>query len=139
MGVYTDPRLLDVRGAVEKLPLIPYPTAPGRRGGGGEGDRDRRPFREQAQFGCTSGCTNSVQPGAIRVIRGTEGLTNESQNENADVLGSACPVNEKPPLTTPVISGGQVGPAGFEPTTSCTPSKRASQAALRPEPSTPAF
>jgi hypothetical protein len=24
------------------------------------------------------------------------------------------------------------GPAGFEPTTSCTPSKRASQAALRP-------
>jgi hypothetical protein len=27
---------------------------------------------------------------------------------------------------------GQFGPAGFEPTTSCTPSKRASQAALRP-------
>ncbi len=26
-----------------------------------------------------------------------------------------------------------VGPAGFEPATSCTPSKRASQAALRPD------
>jgi hypothetical protein len=30
-------------------------------------------------------------------------------------------------------SGQKIGPRGFEPLTSCTPSKRASQAALRPD------
>src|SRR3954470_16348925 len=29
MGVYTDPRLLDVRGAVEKLPALPLPAGTG--------------------------------------------------------------------------------------------------------------
>jgi integrase len=38
MNVYTDPKLLDVRGALDALPALPLDGAPRRRSG--PGDRD---------------------------------------------------------------------------------------------------
>jgi hypothetical protein len=68
-----------------------------------------------------------VPRGAIRVICRPKGSANEPQIDKEHADGNAGNVNEKPPLTTGVISGGfgvDVGPAGFEPTTSCTPSNQ---------------
>ena len=110
MGVYTDPRLINVRGAVERLPsltpteLVTLPvTRPTGRAGQSAATGDKNgPIDRQ-----------ECDPGEIDV--------------------SACPDKEKPSVTSSVTEGQLVGPAGFEPTTSCTPSKRASQAALRPD------
>jgi integrase len=118
MGVYTDPRLLDVRGAVEKLPVLPLP------------DGANSPMPNAARMTGTDGRPRSVTP-VVTPTRGcggqsgssvvTIGSSNEWHASDQVKADSAGPVNGKPPLTTPVVSGGQVGPAGFEPTTSCTP------------------
>jgi len=137
MGVYTDPRLLDVRGAVERLPSLPLGQnkeqianrATGTTASTGWGIAPLAPVLAPTPFnGGHSGATT-----------GTRGLSNESKKLDRRGSENAGNVNEKPPVTFAVTGGLEVGPAGFEPTTSCTPSKRASQAALRPEPPTHAF
>lgn len=136
MGVYTDPRLLDVRGAVDRLPELPLATGMNALAEAGRAtgtdDRSSSPSNSVAPTVAPTRCIGSH----FGAIAGTAGYSKESPKKSNAQVGSAYSVNGKPPLTTAVISGGKVGPAGFEPTTSCTPSKRASQAALRPEPPT---
>ena len=140
MGVYTDPRLLDVRGAVERLPELPLPAdsiptdAGVVRATGTDGGLQLR-----KDLVAPAVAPTRCDSGQLGSFAADVGSPNELQNEVQVGAGNACFVNQKPPLTTPVISGGIVGPAGFEPTTSCTPSKRASQAALRPDQSTQAL
>ena len=53
MGVYTDPKLLDVRGALDALPTLSLQGGQARRGSrSGDGDR-----RDALHNGCTNGCT----------------------------------------------------------------------------------
>src|SRR3954462_10641132 len=80
MGVYTDPRLLDVRGAVEKLPSLPL--------SGGTDSTDAGVARATGTEGRLLGAANPVAPpvaptpcisGHSGSSSGTIGLSNESQ------------------------------------------------------------
>ena len=125
MGVYTDPRLLDTRAAVEKLPTFPLNSGnpPARA-------ETRMTGTENPAVGRRHSVAPTVAPtrcngGQFGSDRVTDGSVDDSQNDGEGCGENAGNVNEKPPVTTPVVTGGQVGPAGFEPTTSCTPSTAA--------------
>ncbi|HJZ57475.1 MAG TPA: site-specific integrase [Gemmataceae bacterium] len=115
MGVYTDPRLLDVRGAVEKLPALPLP------------DGTNPSSANAARMTGTDGGRNSVTPdvtptrcigGRSGAVAVTEGSSDESPNAVGGDAGSACSVNEKPPVASRGTGGRRVGLTGFEPATS---------------------
>ena len=115
MGVYTDPRLLDVRSAMEGLPTLPL-------------------IRE------TDLVAPQVAPtpdflGQKQSVSGTVERKDEQSEESEESDKKPYICSKKPSLTSQDISEGNVGLAGFEPTTSCTPSKHASQAAPQPDPS----
>ncbi len=132
MGVYTDPRLLDVRGAVEKLPVLPLP-------GGANGTATvSKAARTGDHLASGSGAVaptvaptrcNSEQFGTSG---GTEGSADELQNDERGGCENAGNVNEKPPVASSVIEGQGVGLTGFEPATSWSRTKRSSQAELQP-------
>jgi hypothetical protein len=118
MGVYTDPRLLDVRGAVEKLPALPLPTTPktitnaaqatGTDDYSGNGSGAVAPAVAPTRY-------NSGRFGSSG---GTEGSTDELQTDGREGVKNAGNVNEKPPVASPVTGGHRVGLTGFEPATS---------------------
>ncbi|OWK44031.1 tyrosine-type recombinase/integrase [Fimbriiglobus ruber] len=122
MGVYTDPRLLDVRGAVEKLPTLPLPS-----------DRTSPPSGSPLPSEPLGGNPSSVAPAVAPTpfIRGQFGSFCGSQREvlepeelEKEIAVTSCGDNKNPPVTLGVTRGQRFGPAGFEPTTSCTPSQR---------------
>ncbi len=131
MGVYTDTRLLDVRGAVEKLPTLPLTSGAGATTGTSVAPRTS----------CDSALAlNSVAPevaptpfprGHSGATPGTEQPNNESQNEAGVIDVSAGGVNEKPSVTTSVTEGHRVGLIGFEPTTSWSRSPEVNYARRR--------
>ena len=134
MGVYTDPRLLDVRGAVEKLPALPLPS--------GMDSASDNGLAATGTDGHLHNGSNAVAPtvAPIRCNRGqfgssgvTEGSVNESQSDGRERCGNAGNVNEKPSLTSSVSEGQVVGLTGFEPATSWSRTKRSSQAELQPD------
>ncbi|CEF48213.1 unnamed protein product [uncultured bacterium] len=129
MGVYTDPRLLDVRGAVEKLPALPLP------------DGANSPPADARRMTGTDGGRNSVTPDVTPTpVRGgqfgssavMEGSSNDSQSGGRKGVGSACSGSERPPVASAVTGGQGVGLTGFEPATSWSRTKRSSQAELQP-------
>jgi hypothetical protein len=128
MGVYTDPRLLDVRGAVERLPALPLNGPPlGTEAGAG---------RRTGTDGGVSSVTPGVTPTPGRGGRSgssavTEGSPDPKSNRVAEGVGIACPVNENAPLTSPDISGAGVGLTGFEPATSWSRRKGFGTSVLR--------
>ncbi len=95
MGVYTDPRLLDTRGAVEKLPPLPVPNSVA-------------PPVAPTPF--SSGPSVSSAGKSERLYEGS--------GTDQEVGGSGLKVNENAPVTTGVITGASVGLTGFEPATS---------------------
>jgi integrase len=116
MTVYTDPALLDVRGALDALPALPLGV--GRAEGealpatGTEGD-----FRQAVgSVAPTVAPTpdNFVQPGASPVISADDG----SQGAARGALAvSVCPDKRKHPPTIPVSGCHRVGATGLEPVT----------------------
>jgi hypothetical protein len=118
MGVYTDPRLLDVRGAVEKLPALPLPggSNPTANAAQATGTDDRSASGSGAVAPAVA--PTRCNRGQFGSSGGIEGSVNESQNDESEGNGNAGNVNEKPPVTTPVIGGHRVGLTGFEPATS---------------------
>mgnify|MGYP000943005762 CR=1 FL=1 len=112
MGVYTDPRLLDVRGAVDRLPELPI--------GGDAGERiAQRTGTMRGRECVTPGVTPTpVRGGQSEASRVREGNSDGSHDDSGRGDGSADPVNEKPPGTTGVTGGQSVGLTGFEPATS---------------------
>lgn len=101
MGVYTDPRLLDVRGAMEKLPSLPLNPNPSSSRAAESVAPAVAPTRyNRGQFG-SSGDHTDQNDGA--------------QNEEGGSGGNAENVNEKPPLPSQVSGGQRVGLIGFEP------------------------
>src|SRR6476659_7111638 len=71
MGVYTDPRLLDVRGAVERLPALPLPDGPSRTAAAATGTDGRPP-----ELAPTLAPT-VFNPGQFVSPAGTVGLSND--------------------------------------------------------------
>jgi len=110
MNVYTDPKLLDVRGALDVLPDLPL------FGGGG--------IREQATG--TAGPESSLAPLlAPKADDPSESwstgdkkrINSSDQAAKSSIDVSACHVNRKTPLTTPVNGVFKVGDTGLEPVT----------------------
>jgi hypothetical protein len=98
MNVYTDPKMLDVARAVDALPALPPVEKAGER-----------IAPEIAPSRCNPGHVEG-NPG--------NGLASGRMMVAGDlVVGSALPVNEKGPVTTPVTGPSQVGATGFEPVT----------------------
>ena len=114
MNTYTDPRLLDVHGALDSLPDLPLD------GGGKECQRATG----------TAGASAAPVPKIAPVLAPKSDKPGESratsdkrQAEPGNRVGdlsidvSACPVTRKTPLTTPVNGVHQVGDTGLEPVT----------------------
>ena len=114
MNVYTDPKLLDVHGALDALPALPLD-------GGTQAERnavsatgtDDLPLCSLAPM-LAPNPDNSGKSGAI------VGKTTAKRHEKADRSAndvSAYPVNRKTPLTTAVNGVLGVGDTGLEPVT----------------------
>ena len=116
-NVYTDPRLLDVAGALDSLPTLPL-------AGNGAGERARMtgtyaagplaptlaPSFDNAGSGGASADKMASEPGI--------------GDEQARRAVNPCPVNKKRPLTFPVNGRSGVEAMRVELTTSCMPCKR---------------
>ncbi|MCL4192525.1 MAG: site-specific integrase [Thermoguttaceae bacterium] len=115
MNVYTDPRLLDVAGAISSLPSLPLPTGQQEAANvvsrTGTGDSPASPLVPLL-----------VQATGKRCISGSiPGKTAENRDQHTDVSSiavSALPVNEKRPLTALVNGRLKEREKGFEPSTS---------------------
>jgi integrase len=99
MGVYTDPRLLDVRGAVEKLPALPVPDPPAW------------PVAPPVAL-------PAFRPGLSGSSAGKLERPREGGGTDLEPDGGSTKVNGNAPVTTGVITGASVGLTGFEPATS---------------------
>ena len=124
MNVYTDPKLLDVAGAVESLPHLPLTggTQASRIAAKATGTEDY----QASEFapGFAPACDKP------RVLQSTPGPVSTPRLAGcvADALAaSACGVNENGPLTTSVNGPSRVGVAGLEPVTSSLSSWRSNQ------------
>jgi len=111
MGVYTDPRLLDVHGAMSALPDLPLnppevDSSAVRRATGTTGANSLHPPLHPLSP------VQSGHSGASPVHRVTE-RSQEHPNEPFDV--TSTPVTKKGPLTSPVSEPFEIAPLGFEP------------------------
>ncbi len=101
MGVYTDPRLLDTRAAVDTLPALPLPVSVAPT---------------VAPTGCNGGPFGSSA--------GNEGTTLSVIATVSEAVGNAANTNEKAPEPHSRDAGALVGLTGFEPATSWSRTKR---------------
>jgi len=114
MGVYTDPRLLDVQGAVESLPALPLT-------GGIDTERlavkatGTDDFRGSPLAPTLAPTTD--KSGSLRSIMGNRSSEQPRDCGQAAVAVSACPVKRKGPLTTAVNGPSEGWLMGLEPTT----------------------
>ena len=124
MNVYTDPRLLDVQGAVESLPALPLSGGerPARIAVRATGTDDLRASQFAPGFAPTGDKSRVLQstPGGLSNERGF-GFVGEG------LAASAYPVNENNPLTTAVNGLLQVGVTRLELVTSSLSSWRSNQ------------
>jgi len=110
MNVYTDPRLLDVHGALDVLPSLPL-------GGGGQ---ERQ--RATGTAGPESALAPMLAPKADESSKSWS-TRNKGATRPLDQAGeptvdvSACHVNRKTPLTIAVNGVLEVGDTGLEPVT----------------------
>jgi integrase len=113
MNVYTDPALLDVRGALDALPALSL-----------QGEQTEREAVQAT--GTDDGAARKFAPG-FALTQGKSGQTGSTAgnrargDERADRTGAlaatSIPVNGKGPLTTPVNGPARVGATGLEPVT----------------------
>ena len=99
MNVYTDPKLLDVAGAMESLPALPL--GDGRQTAenilSATGTNDSTALRFAPGFAPTTDKTRTLQS----ILDKVTGATKQSRATDV-VAASAYPVNRKDPLTTAV-------------------------------------
>jgi integrase len=117
MNVYTDPALLDIRGALDALPLLSLPT-------GTAGDRETLQATgtngDSRQGVCLVAPTvaptpdKTVQAGTIPVIFGGD---RGEERKKGTLAASARPDKRKHPPTIPVSGCQGVGATGLEPVT----------------------
>ena len=125
MNVYTDPKLLDVAGAVESLPGLPLGV--GRK----MGKPNRRKCNRHRQFDALPGLHQGLhQPPANRAYRGqlwTRRPTTGGKAESRGRRRKCLPSQEKRPADKCCQRAFNVGAKGFEPSTSWSQTRRASQ------------
>ncbi len=121
MNVYTDPKLLDIAGAMEALPALPLM-------GGEESEAvalkatgtDDSAFGQLAPtLAPTTGKTRTLQSIMDKIASAAE-----ESNDAEAVDVSACPVKRNNPLTTAVNGLRLVEPTGIEPATSWMQTRR---------------
>src|SRR5262249_18513318 len=114
MNVYTDPKLLDVQGALQALPELPL-------------DDERKTTRQAV------GAPNpkDLRPGALAPVLAPPTdffsqnpsigdktpLVDPPGERASSIAASASPVKRKGPLTSHVSGPSEVGAAGLEPVT----------------------
>ena len=124
MNTYTDPRLLDVQGAVESFPSFPLAGGSGqeRIAAKATGTDDWTPSPLAPTLALTTGKTSIS--GSIPV--NTDGKP-DAGPDAWRIAVSAYSVNEKSPLTTAVNGLQDVGVTGLEPVTSSLSSWHSNQ------------
>jgi len=124
MNVYTDPKLLDVAGAVEALPNLPLEN--GTKGVGNvlspTGTDDLTPSPLVPVLVPTAG-----KPCILGAILDKVTADTAKIGKAVAAAVSACPVKRKSPLTTAVNGLHPVGATGLEPVTSSLSSWRSNQ------------
>jgi hypothetical protein len=112
MNVYTDPKLLDVRGALDVLPELPL--------GAGPADAARATGTD------AESAARTVAPTVAPTIDNPgQALSFSDRTNSGGLMGKAkamlavsgCPVNAKDSLTIAVNESCEVGTTGFEPVT----------------------
>ena len=100
MAVYTDPKLLDVYGAMDALPELPLTgeTTSERISKQATGTDDSRPFPVAPTVAPNS--RNLVQPLAMAGITGIDCLNPEHTESHPTFAVRACADNRKEPLST---------------------------------------
>ena len=124
MNTYTDPRLLDVAGAMDVLPLLPL---------------DDRPSTERAKatgtdaaalvpvLVPTTGNQSISGPTADTPANGRHARNDERRTSASDAISK-----RKPPLSSGDNDGHLIGVTGFEPTTSSPRTKRSTKLSYTP-------
>ena len=114
MGVYTDPRLLDVAGAVEALPALPLTDGSGREpiAAKATGTEDFRASQFAPGFAPTVD-----KPAALQSTAGRKSSPAVAETIDEALAASACGVNENDPLTSAVNGSAEGWLMGLEPTT----------------------
>lgn len=115
MNTYTDPKLLDVAGALDSLPNLPLEGGrqKDRIAASATGTDNTRAIPFAPGFAPTPG-----NPCKLQSLPGKAASYSEGDGESRGVDVSACPVNRNNPLTIPV-NGLQKGwLTGLEPATS---------------------
>ena len=131
MNVYTDPKLLDMAGAVESLPALPLGAGPqGMAVAARATGTDALPLSPLAPvLAPTLAKPSALQSIVDKAARETAG------KEGGGLPGEkVLPIKRLRPLS--IVDNGRfpVGATGLEPATSCTPSKRAKPDCATPRP-----
>jgi len=121
MGVYTDPALLDVRTALDRLPAF-APAGVVDTGTPAE-NRDQKRDLPRDLVGQNVASSGKIEQPSKREASGGE------------LAANPCGVNEKPPVTTAVITGGKVPNSRADRIRTCdllVPNQALYQAELQP-------
>ncbi len=115
MNVYTDPKLLDVAGAMEALPALPLETGTQTEAAAlsATGTNDSRACQLAPVLAPTTGKTSTLQSTIDKVA--SEAVRSRA---SATVAASACVVKRKDPLTSAVNGLCSERETGFGPATS---------------------
>ncbi len=113
-NVYTDPRLLDVAGAMEALPALPLEAGPQREAAAvsATGTDDLTPSPLVPVLVPTAG-----KPGILGSILDKLTSNRGESEKTGTIAASACPVKRNNPLTTAVNGLHQGWETGLEPAT----------------------
>ncbi len=112
MNVYTDPKLLDVQGALQSLPDLA--------------------ITQQDSCVVSSVALNPGYLGQEGAIADKTTSQHRDERESPTNVVSGCRDKNKRPLSSTDNRRQEVGAIGFEPTTSASRTQRSSQAELRP-------
>jgi integrase len=114
MGVYTDPKLLDVRGALDSLPMLPLTEGPGsgREATKATGTEDSLASLVAPPVAPTVDFSGQTEAIPVKLATGT----GADGNWRTPAITST-PDKRKEPQTTPVSGSSYVGATGFEPVT----------------------
>jgi hypothetical protein len=129
INVYTDPRLLDVGGALDVLPSLPLDGTPTE---GPEVVRATGTDDEAARKFAPGFAPNRCKPRPSGSTAGKATRWSDPADPAPAIAASANPGNGKSPLTSAVNGPAEVGVTGLEPATSWSRTKRSSQAELHP-------
>lgn len=120
MNVYTDPRLLDVAGALNALPDLPLDARPGA----GEALQATGTTGETARAVAPAVAPTSGNPRLRLASCGNSSITERKIHPSAEPVASRCPDTTKHPLSSTGSGCEEVGATGLEPVTPSVSSKR---------------